>query len=251
MKFDHLAWAALLYYYKSSTDRKYVKLFRDTEFISRLRERPWDVSYEEFERKVISGFISSIGLQLPGLKSEDDILAKIVELHPFISSIQGVHLLHCDLSSGQLLESLWQIYDTLSAIQGLWITGISKIAHVLNESLFVTVNISTLSHFGLLEGREDFIEWLRIAQRNAQEADEDFHNLGFNGSPQQFLSEKLGYANYDCQKSLARFIDEYFWLVVAENLPIPPTWLPWSSRLPVQPLSVQDPDVDSNSPGQD
>lgn len=65
MKFGDLAWAAFLHYYKSSGDKKYVKLFRDTSFISKLRETPWIVSYDEFEAKVISGFVNSIGLRLP------------------------------------------------------------------------------------------------------------------------------------------------------------------------------------------
>ena len=48
MKFTDLAWAALLSYYRSAGDRKYVKLFADTEFLSKLRERPQDMPDEEF-----------------------------------------------------------------------------------------------------------------------------------------------------------------------------------------------------------
>ncbi len=78
MKFNDLAWAALLHYYKSSGDRKYVKLFRDKTFLSKLRETPWDVSYEEFETKVIAGFVNSIGLRLPVGTRGGNILAEII-----------------------------------------------------------------------------------------------------------------------------------------------------------------------------
>lgn len=226
MKFGDLSWAALLYYYKSGGDRKYVKLFRDTEFISKLRQTPWDIPYEEFESKVIFGFISSVGLRLPAVRGKNNLLTQIIDLQPSMSVLQDICLRDCDFSNEDLLNSIRQIYDSFSSIHGFWVTGISKIGHVLNDSLFVALNLSTSSYFGLFGGSEDFIKWLRLTQESALEVVEDFYELGLPGSPEEFLSNKLGYANYGCQKSLARFIDEYFWLTTSENLPIPPKWLP-------------------------
>jgi hypothetical protein len=226
VKFNDLAWAALLYYYKSGGDRKYVKLFRDSEFISKLRQTPWDIPYEEFEQKVVFGFISSVGLRLPSVRGKSNILTQIIELHPSISSVQDISLHDCDLSSEELLESISAIYDKFNSIHGFWVTGISKISHVLNDSLFAALNLSTSSYFGLFGGSEDFVKWLRLTQESAQEVVEDFRDMGLPDSPEEFLSNKLGYTNYGCQKSLARFIDEYYWLTTSENLPVPPKWLP-------------------------
>jgi hypothetical protein len=226
VKFSDLAWAALLHYYKSSKDREYVGLFRDTAFITKLRETPWDVSYEEFEAKVISGFVNSIGLRLPVGTRGGNILAEIINLRHYISSVQGVHLIDCDLSNEDLLKNIRQIYNGLSTIDGLWVTGISKIAHVLNDSLFVVLDLKTSNHFGLRGEADDYIRWLGITQQQALEVANDFHAQGLPGSPEAFLTQKLGYSDYGCQKSLARFIDEYFWLTTSENLPIPPNWLP-------------------------
>ena len=80
MKFNDLAWAALFHHYKSGGDRKYVKLFRDTAFISKLRQTPWDVPHEEFETKVISGFVNSIGLRQPVERRSANPLAEIIKL---------------------------------------------------------------------------------------------------------------------------------------------------------------------------
>ena len=226
MKFNELAWAALLYYYKSSADRRYVKLFRDTEFVSKLRQTPWDIPYEEFEDKVIFNFISSIGLRLPTVRGEDNLLTQLIDMHSSISALQGVSLHDCDLSDEGVLENIRQIYNKLHSIHGFWLTGISKIAHVLNDSLFVAINLSTSSYFGLLGEAEDFVKWLRMTQENAKEVTEDFVGSGLSGSPEEYLSEKLGYTNYGCRKSLARYLDEYFWLTTSENLPVPPKWLP-------------------------
>ena len=226
MKFSDLAWAALFHYYKSSKDRKYVRLFADTAFISKLRETPWDVSYEEFETRVISGFVNSIGLRLPVGTRGGNVLAEIIRLRHCTSSLQGVRLLDCDLSNEDLLKNIREIYNGLSTIDGLWVTGISKIAHVLNDSLFVVLDLRTSDYFGLRGEADDYIKWLGITEQHALEVTSDFYALGLPGSPEAFLSEKLGYINYGCQKSLARFIDGYFGLTTSGNLPVPPNWVP-------------------------
>jgi hypothetical protein len=160
------------------------------------------------------------------VREEGNILRQIIELQPCISSLQDLCLHDFDLSNDDSLQNIRQIYDKLHSIHGFWVTGISKIAHVLNDSLFVALNLSTASYLGLLGETEDFIKWLGIVQERAREVSEDFYTLGLPGSPEEFLSDKLGYTNYGCQKSLARFIDEYYWLTTSENLPIPPRWLP-------------------------
>ena len=228
MKFNDLAWAALLHYYKSSGDRKYVKLFRDKTFLSKLRETPWDVSYEEFETKVIAGFVNSIGLRLPVGTRGGNILAEIIKLRRCISFLQGVRLLDCDLSNEDLLKNIRQIYNGLNTVDGFWVTGISKIAHILNDALFVVLDGKTSKYFGLRGEADDYIKWLGIAQQHALEVAGDFQTLGLPGSLEAFLSEKLGLSHYGCQKSLARFVDEYFWLTTSENLSVPPNWVPSS-----------------------
>ncbi|MCK5159645.1 MAG: hypothetical protein KAR08_10835 [Candidatus Heimdallarchaeota archaeon] len=155
-----------------------------------------------------------------------NILGKIIKLRQCTSFLQGVRLLDCDLSNEDLLKNIRQIYNGLSSVDGFWVTGIRKIAHVLNDSLFVVLDLRTLKYFGLRGRADDYIKWLDIAQQHAQEVTRDFCTLGLLGSPEALLSEKLGHSNYSCKKSLARFIDEYFWLTTSENLPVPPNWVP-------------------------
>ena len=226
MKFSDLGWAALLHYYQSNKDRKYVGLFGDGEFISKIRETPWDVSYPEFEAKIISGFVNSLGLRLPVGTRGGNVLAEIIRLRSCTSNLKGVSLLDCDLSNKSLLKDIKEIYQGLGSIDGLWVTGITKIAHVLNDSLFVVLDLRIAENFSLRDEADDYIEWLVLTQQHAREVASDFEARGLSGSSEAFLSEKLGYSSYGCQKSLARFIDEYFWLTVGENLPIPPKWLP-------------------------
>ena len=155
-----------------------------------------------------------------------NILAEIIKLRRCTSSLQGVRLLDCDLSNKDLLENIRQIYNGLSSVDGFWETGITKIAHALNDSLFVVLDSKTAKHFGLRGEADAYVKWLAIAQQHALEVTTDYNTLDLSGSPESFLSGKLGLTHYGCQKSLARFIDEYFWMTTSENLSIPPSWVP-------------------------
>ena len=227
MNFSELSWAAVCFYYRSLGDTKYVRIMRDTQFVSKLREAPFDISHEEFEEKVILDYvrIESYDL-LIGHKLAESVLDKIIELYPEISSLQNSTLLNCDLYYGDTAEKINRIYAGLYSVQGLWLTGVSKIVHLLNDKLLAILNLDISDYFGLLKENTNLIAWMRLVQQNAREVTDDFHERGFSGSPGEFLSDKLGYADYGCEKSLVKFLDEYFWLRFGDNLPVPPKWVP-------------------------
>lgn len=227
MNFNQLSWGTVCFYYRSIGDNKYGKIMRDTSFISRLRETPFDVSAEEFEEKVLLDHVNIENYDLLiGHNLAASILAKIVTLRPELSSLKNVTLLDCDLSDSDVAEKINRIYAGVYSIQGLWLTGVSKIVHLLNDKLFAILNLDISNHFGILEGNTTLIQWLRITQQNAREVTKDFQEQGFSGSPEKFLSDKLGYTSYGYEKSLVKFLDEFFWLRFGDNLPIPPRWVP-------------------------
>ena len=88
------------------------------------------------------------------------------------------------------------------------------------------LNLDISSHFGILEGNTGLIDWLRIMQTHALDITQDFRDQGLSGTPEDYLSEKLGYAKQGCSKSLAKYLDEYYWLRFADNMPVPPVWVP-------------------------
>lgn len=200
---------------------------RDTSFISKLREAPFDISDKEFEEKVILDHTNIENYDLLVKHNlAGRVLAQIVELQPKISSLQNITILDRDLSDNDMVETIGIIYMSLCSVHGLWLTGVSKILHLLNDKLFAILNSSISAYFKLPDGKTKLIEWLRLMQQNAQEVTEDFHEQGFSGSPATFLSDKLGYTSYGYQKSLVKFLDEYYWLRFGDNLLIPPKWVP-------------------------
>ena len=81
MNFNQLSWGTVCFYYRSIGDNKYGKIMRDTSFISRLREAPFDVSAEEFEEKVLLDHVNIENYDLLiGHNLAASVLAKIVTL---------------------------------------------------------------------------------------------------------------------------------------------------------------------------
>jgi hypothetical protein len=227
LSFNDLAWAALCFYYRSIADRKYCKIMADTEFITKLRQTPFEIKPEEFEQKAVLDHVNIESYDLlMGHRLAERILEKIIGLQPDVSALQDLTLLNCDLSDSNIAERITRVYSTFYSIQGLWVTGVSKIAHLLNDKLLILLNLDISTHFGILEGSSGLVEWLKIMQGSARQATDDFHNRGFSGTPEAFISEKLGYTSDGCHKSLAKYLDEYYWLCFADGLPIPPPWTP-------------------------
>jgi hypothetical protein len=227
MKFYDLSWAALCFQYRSAGDKEYCETIQDSDFLTKLRSDPYAISAKEFENKVISKYIEfahidqhekcSIALQL---------LIKIVILQPEITALQHYDVLNCDLNDSEIRGNILKIYSTISKVENLWITGTSKILHLINNRLFSPLNIDILNKLNIGISDHVIIDWMELLQSEAREVDEDFRAQGLDGSVGDYLSDKLGYTKLDCQKSLAKFIDEYYWLTVWDKMPVPPIWIP-------------------------
>ena len=227
ISFNDLAWAAVCFYYRSIADRKYCKIMGDTVFLEKLQKTPFEITASEFEQKALLDHININNYDLlVGNKLAEVLLEKIIGLQPDLSALQDITLLNCNLSDSNTTDRIVKIYAILSSAPGVWITGVSKLAHLLNNGLLVMLNLNISNHFGLLEGSTGLVEWFKIMQNHARQITKDFHDHGFQGTPEEFISEKIGYTKCNCHKSLVKYLDEYYWLRFADSLPIPPRWTP-------------------------
>ena len=227
MNFNTLCWAAICFYYRSVGDQRYGRIMRDTAFLAKLRESPQTISSKELEEKLILGYVKIENYDLlVGHNLAGRVLSKIVELQPEIVSLQKVTIRNCDLSDEKIAARINKIYLELCQIQGLWVTGTSKILHIINDGLFTMLNPSISDYFGISGDNLQVVEWFRFVQKHALEVTADYYNQGLEGSPEGFISSKL--ENNDCgyQKSIVKLLDEYFWLHYTDNLPVPPKWIP-------------------------
>jgi hypothetical protein len=227
MTFNELAWSAVCFYYRSVADRRYCNIISNTNFIMKLRQTPFEIDPMEFEQKVLLDYVKIENYDLlVGHKMAQCLLEKIIGLQPTVSSLKDLRLAECDLLERDINERIKRIYSILHSADGLFLTGASKIAHLLNDKLFVPMNFHILDHFHINDSDSGFINWLTIMQDSSRQVIDDFHEKGFSGTPEAFLSEKLGYLRGGCHKSLIKYLDEYYWLLFADLLPIPPIWIP-------------------------
>lgn len=227
VNFNDIAWAAVCFYYRSVADRRYCKTLCDTPFIEKLRQTPHGITASEFEQKVLLDYVNISNYDvLIEHKLAERLLEIIIELQPDVSALQGLTLLDSDLSDRAIADRIEKIYVALYSVPGLWVTGVSKIAHLLNDKLLVLLNLDISAHFRLPDGSIAVITWVKSLQDSAEQVTRDFRERGYQGTPEEFISEKLGYTSQGCHKSLVKYLDEYYWLRFSDNLPIPPPWTP-------------------------
>jgi hypothetical protein len=234
MRFNELAWAGFCFYYRSGGDKRYSAIMSDREFLSQIRNHPERIRLNEFEEKAILGYINIQNFDLLlKHKLTENILTKLTSLKREISFLQDLSLAECNLEEEELVDAVNRIYSELQ-VDGLWITGASKIAHLLNDRLLPPISLDIARHFEI-NYRADITPWLKRMQWDIQEAVDDFNQQAYEGTPSRYLSEKLGYQICGYDKSLVKFADEYYWLVYGDRLPIPPKWVPAAApeKLPI------------------
>ena len=243
MNFNTIAWAAVCFYYRSVGDEKYGKIMADAPFLKRLRELPDTVDVKEFEEKVILDHVRIDNYDLlvhRGLAGQ--VLARIVDLQATSviaaqASTYGNAISEDDATAAGIND----VYASLSSVRGLWDTGVSKIMHVLNDRLFAMLSPDIAASLGLVENEARLLEWLKFVQQTASGVSADFRQRRDSpvrprhSSPTSWAIASAGY-----QKSIVKFLDEYFWLRHGDGLPIPPRWVPSSpaDRQPVRPAGL-------------
>ena len=226
MRFNQLAWAGLLFYYKSAGDKRYSSVMRDSAFVQRLRTAPAEVSTKEFEEKAILGLINLEHYDLLlGRGLAEQLLSRMVELSDLTAALSGLTLADCDLEDSDTMLAINRLFDELF-VEGLWITGVSKLAHLLNEKLFPPLNPDIAQRFGIMSPASDLKPWLKSIQQELLEALDDFRGQRLEGEPDTYLSQKLGYSSEGYTKPLVKFADEYYWLKHIDGLRLPPAWVP-------------------------
>jgi hypothetical protein len=226
MKFNELAWSAVCFYYRSNGDRRYCTIMKNTDFLARLRNQPETLSVKEFGENAILDYINLEHYDLlVSHRLAEKVLVKIIEMKPEIELLSGLSLRACDLKDSQITEAMINIYSGLRAY-GLWVTGASKIAHLVNDQLFPLLSPSLVKYYGIYDDLASIKHWLASVQGDIQEAVDDFNRHGLQGTPNEFLSNHIGYTKTGCNKSLVKLADEYYWLKYADALPVPPVWVP-------------------------
>lgn len=238
MNFEELAWGALFYRLVTNYDSSYVKLFVQESLLMRLRQNPAAVSADEFNTSVGS-FLNEWGgrhikkdVEVAGI-----LLSSLCTLQDKFISIGNHSLMTVNFDhQGELVQD---IFDRLRLISWenrgpsrsvtvhLGETFASKLAHVMNPSLFVMWDDGIARRFWehkRIESYRDYVGFLKLMHEEAKSVILDFQAYMGNEEPGLFLSRKF---EYPVTKPLTKFLDEYNWFLSQRNLvtAIPPEWL--------------------------
>ena len=104
-------------------------------------------------------------------------------------------------------------------------TGTAKILFALRPNALVPWDYPIRAHFGLGGSAEDYAGYLRKARSELRELRADCARLGYAF---ESLPVRLGRPH----SSLAKLVDEYFWVTITRKCPCPPAdqlseWVSW------------------------
>lgn len=222
IKFRELAWGALVYansYKGKQGTRIYDSLVGDGAFLKRLQKKP---SLDDFEK--LRNFLVHFGVpQAPKTLPQQQLHAWPL-LKPHIKVLHNERLETCDLSDSKMQEA---IKGAFRCLRWPFVWGSdtvpSKVLHFFNVYLFVMWDSDIRSEYTELPEAEGYLEFLRKIQTQAKEVIREFKELSLPGSPESFLSQRLG---YPITRPLTRFLDMYNWMTITEKWPSsPPDWL--------------------------
>ncbi len=220
MRFGDLAWGAFvfnLWNANSSSQRYYRDLISDREFLRRL---PVSAQLEYLSR--LREFLTKNGVHYAPKDLADQYARGWPQVTRSASSLMSENLLTCDLAADS--ETAGRIKSVYSLLQRPHVwggdTSASKVAHFLNPALFVMWD-SFMQ--GELTGPEGYLAYLRKVREEALEAVRDFDAMALPGTPEAYLSEKLG---YPVTRPLTKLLDDYYWVTITQKSPPrPPEWL--------------------------
>jgi hypothetical protein len=221
MNFIELAWGAFIYRALGS-DKDYLQIMSDEGLLSRLRTRPSDVTPEEFNKKV-KLFLSQWRCRVSN-KVGNQILRFICTRHKLFVALDGSTL---ESLNEEEIQCAGKTYSEMRNTHGVGPAICAKTLHVLNPDVFMPWDNPILKELNLRtrgeisDSRQGYSAFLRRARIDASDVMSDFRLRGIDGSANDFLSERLG---YDRGKSMAKFLDEYYWVTLTNKFEIPPSW---------------------------
>ncbi len=229
LSFESLAWASLFYHHmaNSNHDEHYRNLLT-ADIVSTLRTNPTDLTLKEVRENIIQGFLNPWGCRLAN-NTHDVLAAQIIQvtrqIHEDLQSLNGTKLLDLDLDNNK--TAIKNCYQEMANIGNRFShTAASKLLHIINPELFVMWDRPMRTHcrniYNILEGEEGYFEYMKKMQKGLRQVLDSFPRAK-EECPAEFLSKKLG---IEPPKTLVKYLDEYNWITITNNVILPPSWHP-------------------------
>jgi len=240
---DEFAWSAFLYG-AIGGDKSYQELMNKTVFLNDLRNNPQNLTIQNIRKELITGFLNRWKCRvINSNQSASSIKNQLINLLPFLHNLNGLDITTCDFNkifniqqknytAQQIIYCLYKGYRNLGYRFGP--TATSKLLHVLQPDLFVMWDGEIIKYYkrlkiGVSSSYQGYFNYLLEMQNIAQQISLNFNQASLtpkklpNQSLENYLSVNMGYSP---TKSIAKYIDEYNWVTITNNVKVPPNWHP-------------------------
>ncbi|MDI6771767.1 MAG: hypothetical protein QME77_04185 [bacterium] len=239
---NEFAWAGFLYG-SLGGDRQYQALMRNAIFVGALRTTPNGVIDADVQRYLLKGYLNAWKTRVKNSQqSASAIKGSINNMLPWLSalarlSIKTVLLQNTLVVNGQqctvadAVESCYRMLRTTGHRIGATATG--KILHILNPELFVMWDKPILAHFtstnGIGDSPQGYRAFLQQMNQDAAAVQQSFSTATLTPpaqagcTPEAYLSQHM---NYNPAKTMAKFLDEFYWVTVTNGVTVLPGWHP-------------------------
>ena len=239
---NEFAWAGFLYG-SIGGDRQYQALTRNTAFLPALRVNPNGVTDADVQQYLLKGYLNAWKTRVENSpQSASAIKASINRMLPWLSalsalSIKTVTFNHALTVEGQqcnVAHAVEFCYQTLRAAgHRIGTTATGKILHILNPELFVMWDGPILDYFsgtnGIGDSPQGYRAFLQHMNQDAVAVQQSFSIATLtpipqaHGAPEAYLSQRM---NCNPAKTMAKFLDEFYWITVTNGVSLPPQWHP-------------------------
>jgi hypothetical protein len=239
---SEFAWAGFIYG-SLGGDRHYQLLMQNNDFLSSLRSNPNSVTDADVQLYLLKGYLNAWKTRVRNTpQSASAIKASISNMVPWLSALSGLSIKTANfqtvltvngqhLSVADAVEACYRIFRATGHKIGATATG--KVLHVLNPELFVMWDNPILTHFfvksGITDSPEGYRKFLQQMNREAANVCSSFAAAVLNpppdpgDDPDTYLSRQM---NYTPPKTMAKYLDEYYWVTVTNRVSVPPQWHP-------------------------
>lgn len=222
--FKELAWATFLFRVMEMNE-DYINLLQEREFLNRLRNNPQQLGLGEIGEKLLKGFLNKWRCRVENnARSRQSVKEALQDLK--IDILQGERI---ETITFQEKESsiIMEAYSRIRSIgYGFGPTATSKLLHLLNTNLFVMLDRKILDEYrqyGVNDTGKGYVIFLKKMKQLAERAIKDFNSTYPSENLASYLSHKFG---YNPPISLAKYLDEYNWIVITNEITLPPSWHP-------------------------
>lgn len=202
------------------------EIFFKTDFLDKLRKNPQSISDEEIENTLIKGFINKWKCRVKNnTESARAIKECIDKLKPQLQNLNGIHIETETIDLNKLKPIIIEIYDEIRGSlkdYRFGPTAISKLLHIINPDLFVMWDGKIRDDYTknknskIRDSGEGYFTFLEEMRKIAKEIIDDFRKSksSLGADVASYLNDKL---KVRYKQSLAKYMDEYNWLIITRR----------------------------------